>query len=428
MTALLEPLRHAAVALLRRRAAQGERGVTMVIFAVAIVIILGMVAIGIDLSSGFDERRQAQNASDNAAMSAAQASCGGATLAVAQAAGLSSANVNGYDNDGTSNTVTIGLAPGSTAGDHKFQATVRTTIGTFFGGILGVDDLTTTTLATAQATNCGAGGPLTHAIFSGGPCDSGKGLRLAGSDMTVIGGVHTNGSSQQSGSNSEYGDTTAPVDPYTYAIASGSSFTFPTNTFEMNPPQVVASKPWPTGWAQADADALRAQYLAFVDNPAIPAALRHKVGTPTDITGDGVWYSTSTAKWTINSVPANAKIVIVTAGQIEWGMDGSDISAFEHPDLPRDNILMLSTVVHSPVSKGCDEFSIAIPKTDVDWNGVLWAPRGLVTINGGGMSNANTSRGEGAILSYATKIEGQYVEIRFDPDLALAEPDVLLIH
>jgi hypothetical protein len=43
------------------------------------------------------------------------------------------------------------------------------------------------------------------------------------------------------------------------------------------------------------------------------------------------------------------------------------------------------------------------------------------------MSNANTALGEGAILSYATKIEGQYIEIRFDPDLFPGEPDVLLL-
>lgn len=403
-----------------------EDGITAAIFAVALLVLLGMVALGIDGGRIYDERRRAQNAADHAAIAAAFASCtAGSTFAQAQDAGWASALANGYDRV-TNNSVTITESGG--AGSHEYTARVDTRIGATFGQVVGFANLDTNGTAIAQATGCDGGGGF-GAIFSGGPCESGKGLRLAGSDMTITGGIHTNGSSQQSGSNSEFGDMTAPVDPYTYAIASGSSFTFASNYFEMNPPQLVAAEAWPTGWSPTDADALFTQYQAFVSDASIPAAYRHSfTGTPDTLSGDGVFLTTSTSKWTIKNIDAGAEVVIVGRGQIEIDMDFAEFVPFVHADLPRQSVTILSTVVHSPVDKGCDEFSIAIPKTDVDWQGILWAPRGLVTINGGGMSNANTALGEGAILSYATKIEGQYVEIRFDPDLFPGEPDVLLLH
>lgn len=426
MTRLTSALARARVAF-AAYAHSYEDGITAAIFAVALLVLLGMVALGIDGGRIYDERRRAQNAADHAAIASAFASCSaGSTFAQAHAAGLASALANGYNN-ATDNTVTITESGGS--GSHRYTARVDTRIGATFGQVIGFANLDTNGTAIAQATGCDGGGGF-GAIFSGGPCPSGKGLRLAGSDMTITGGVHTNGASQQSGSNSEYGDMTAPVDPYTYAIGPpDSSFTFASNYFEMNPPQLVAAKPWPTGWSPTDADALFTQYQAFVANTSIPAAYRHSfTGVPDTLSGDGVFLTTSTSKWTIKNIDPGAEVVIVGRGQIEIDMDHAEFVPFVHPDLPRESVTILSTVTHSPVDKGCDEFSISIPKTEVDWKGILWAPNGLVTLSGGGMSNADTSLGEGAILSYATKIEGQYVEIRFDPDLFPGEPDVLLLH
>jgi Flp pilus assembly protein TadG len=50
-----------------------ESGVVLVIFAIAMVVLLGMIAIAIDGSYGFVQNRRAQNASDFAAYAAAQA-------------------------------------------------------------------------------------------------------------------------------------------------------------------------------------------------------------------------------------------------------------------------------------------------------------------------------------------------------------------
>jgi hypothetical protein len=55
-----------------RRRQNDESGVVLVIFAIAMVVLLGMIAIAIDGSYGFVQNRRAQNAADFAAFAAAQ--------------------------------------------------------------------------------------------------------------------------------------------------------------------------------------------------------------------------------------------------------------------------------------------------------------------------------------------------------------------
>ncbi len=49
-----------------------ESGVVLIIFALAMVILLGMIAVAIDGGYGFVQNRRAQNAADFAAFAAAQ--------------------------------------------------------------------------------------------------------------------------------------------------------------------------------------------------------------------------------------------------------------------------------------------------------------------------------------------------------------------
>ena len=69
-----------------RRRRRDERGAIMVLFAIATPVLIGMVAIAIDLGYGFVQTRRAQNAADFAAFAAAQqlngtTVCNGATAA-----------------------------------------------------------------------------------------------------------------------------------------------------------------------------------------------------------------------------------------------------------------------------------------------------------------------------------------------------------
>ena len=66
--------RHGEVLMTRvvPKGEEGERGVVLIIVAVAMVVLLGLIAIAIDGSYGFVQNRRAQNATDFAAFAAAQ--------------------------------------------------------------------------------------------------------------------------------------------------------------------------------------------------------------------------------------------------------------------------------------------------------------------------------------------------------------------
>ena len=54
------------------RRQQRQRGQVMILFALAMIVILGMMAIALDGSYGFVQNRRAQNATDFAAFAGAQ--------------------------------------------------------------------------------------------------------------------------------------------------------------------------------------------------------------------------------------------------------------------------------------------------------------------------------------------------------------------
>ena len=85
------------------------RGQALVIVALAIVGLAGIAGLVIDGGNAFLDRRTAQNAADTAALTAAVTRVRGGENMVAAA--LSSAAENGYDNNGTTNTVEIHTPP-----------------------------------------------------------------------------------------------------------------------------------------------------------------------------------------------------------------------------------------------------------------------------------------------------------------------------
>ncbi len=58
---------------------ENEHGQTMIQLALALIVLLGFVALAIDLGSGYLERRRMQNAADAGALAGAYAICDGRT-------------------------------------------------------------------------------------------------------------------------------------------------------------------------------------------------------------------------------------------------------------------------------------------------------------------------------------------------------------
>ncbi len=128
-----------------------ERGQAIILIALAIVGLVGFTALAIDGGNAYSDRRQAQNAADTAALSAALAKIRGNDWSTV---GQNIASSNGYDNDSVTNTVTLYNPPidGPYAGNSEYiQAVIVSHVDTYFAPVVGMDQLTNQVQAVARA-------------------------------------------------------------------------------------------------------------------------------------------------------------------------------------------------------------------------------------------------------------------------------------
>ncbi len=128
-----------------------ERGQALILVALAIVGLAGMAGLVIDGGNSFLDRRKAQNAADTAALSAAVARVRGGQNMITAA--LNSAAENGYDNNGTTNTVEIHIPPisGPNAGKNEYiQVIIVSHVKTYLARVVGWKVLTNRVEAVAR--------------------------------------------------------------------------------------------------------------------------------------------------------------------------------------------------------------------------------------------------------------------------------------
>jgi hypothetical protein len=119
--------------------AKHERGQVLVLVVVGLVALIGITALVIDGGNAYLDRREAQNAADSAALASALARIRGENF-VQKANEV--AALNGYNNDGATNTVEVYSPPidGSHVGDIEYiQIIITSRVDTFFGGVIGQD-------------------------------------------------------------------------------------------------------------------------------------------------------------------------------------------------------------------------------------------------------------------------------------------------
>lgn len=116
----------------------GQKAQALALVALLLVVLVGIVALGIDGGHGYLQRRQMQTAADAGALAAAKAYCAGEGW---QAAGESFCGMNGAQ------SCVVTMAPG---GGRVVQVQASVTVPTSFAGVLGITSLTAS--AMAQAT------------------------------------------------------------------------------------------------------------------------------------------------------------------------------------------------------------------------------------------------------------------------------------
>lgn len=401
------------------------RGQVLVIVVAALAVLMGAVGLAVDGGRLFLERRQAQGAADHAALAAAKSYCSGDLLSDALSDGLASAAANGYDNDGTTNTVAI-----TTPEANHFRVQVNAMAGTTFMRVLGVPAFQVGATALSGCTSGGPTGP--GAVYAGGDnCNGGKfGFEVSGSTSRVYGGVHSNSDVKIGGANNRFTDQpTAPPDPFTYSqslVPSEASIVSNGNLFEAPYPEYVVPPPpgWAPGWAPADVTAGFLQsYRDLADANGTTDANDTLFTTKvTSITKDGVYYTTSTDGMEISSVTGSLRRVVLVApnGPIKLSISGKTLEPYEHDDLPRDGILILSNM--NKGTKKCEEYTISISGGGNHWNGVLWAPLGQIE-----MSGSSSDSFDGSLVAWSVKLNGSDLTIRYDATYFQSTESVLVL-
>lgn len=137
-----------------------DGGAALVFTALALLVLMGMVALALDGGRAYNTRRGTQNAADNAALAAAWAHCSNLSDPIAH--GLAVAESNGYDE---SDITVVQVTPSTFDGEYNVM--ISTEEDTDFAGVLGADTMTVASQATAACTRSLSSGPA--AMFAKGP-------------------------------------------------------------------------------------------------------------------------------------------------------------------------------------------------------------------------------------------------------------------
>ncbi|HTP00590.1 MAG TPA: pilus assembly protein TadG-related protein [Anaerolineales bacterium] len=187
-----------------------EKGQALILIVFAIVGLVGLTALAVDGGVSYADRQKAQSAADTAALRAAL------QLAKAQtdwsSAATSAAASNGFNNDGTTNTVTVRNPPGAGCNgttatyavpSQYVQVLITSTVRAYFAPVVGIRQTTNCVEAVAKAvpgTGGSFGGGNGLMVLKSSVCGC-QPLSFTGSgNVTVQGGVVDNGNFSSTGS------------------------------------------------------------------------------------------------------------------------------------------------------------------------------------------------------------------------------------
>jgi hypothetical protein len=121
---------------------KGERGQAIILIVFSIIGLIGISSLAIDGGNALIDRRNTETAASAAALAGALARIKGEDWRVSA---LDAARINGYDNNGTTNTVELNTPPlsGPNAGNSEYIEVIITSHKqTFFGPVIGVPQIT----------------------------------------------------------------------------------------------------------------------------------------------------------------------------------------------------------------------------------------------------------------------------------------------
>lgn len=268
-----------------------QHGQAIVIFALSAAVLLGMLALVVDVGQGYVVRRHTQNIADQAALVGAQRLKASPGDAVADA--LANAAVNGV-----STGVTAVVPPSLNAKpEHRtneyIEVTVQQQVPVFFSGIIGQGPIDITARAVAKGRSTVGQG----AIIALSPNSSPSALKFHGTAGIVVSGdVWSNGSLEVVGSTNVSIDGTAAA---VQGVNIGNNATFTANSISQ--PSTTMADP-----------------LRDTEPPTAPAN-----STPPSLSG---WTTYTPGTYTRISVSAGEKARFLPGVYIITGSQGITIN------------------------------------------------------------------------------------------------------
>lgn len=170
--------------------------------AILLVVMIGLAALAIDVGSFYQAQRQAQGSADAGALAGADALAGGASAAAASATATTLATTN-YPS---------ATPPNVTVSGTSVTVAVANTTPAYFGQIFGVSKENVGARAVASGTpavtSCTSPGNTCQAVFAMDSNCANNGISATAGSINITGGVHSNGSIDDSSGGSTWGPTT----------------------------------------------------------------------------------------------------------------------------------------------------------------------------------------------------------------------------
>jgi Flp pilus assembly protein TadG len=392
---------------------KGEEGAVAITVAVALLVLMAFASIALDLSAGYESRRQTINAADAAALAAAWEDCNPKIAGNSNptAAALEIAALNGFD-DADADVAVVVDEPG----DGEFRVTISTNVRASFGAAAGIDgDGQFSVLSQATAT-C-----VTHPFLGGyallafGPdtCGGGVELDLSGASKIINGGIHSNGDIKITGSSTEINGVVTFI---------GDSNYTPSTRLDDEPanPMSVEIEEFEPGGDRALAAAAKGEYINATGNNITNSYLTSNgyatgSGGNVEITQSGIYYTDGDISLNNASTAEGVKVTFVTPEQISVSGSG-DFTAYESIAGTANDpgILMFSTYLE-PAAGGptCTGNAIQWSVSSGTWTGVIYAPYGQAK-----QSSASGASVNGSIFAYTIDLSGSEFNISWhdNPD------------
>ena len=375
---------------------------------------MAFASIALDLSAGYESRRQTINAADAAALAAAWEDCNPkvANNSNPTAAALEIAALNGFDNADANVAVVVDEPV-----DGEFRVTISTNVDASFGAAGGIDGDGQFNVVSQATAACKANpflGGYALLAFAPDSCGGGVELDLSGASKIINGGLHSNGDIKITGASTEINGVVTFI---------GSSNYNPSQQLSAPPPNPLGEITFgelAPGGPRAATAITAGNYINATGNNITNdymTAIGYATGTGGNITiiKSGIYYTDGSISLNSASVSAGIKVTFVANGQISVNGSGNFIAYENITGTDTDPGLLMHSNHLSPANGGptCTGNAIQWSVSSGTWTGVIYAPNGQAK-----QSTASNATLNGSIFAYTVDLSGSEFNISWqdNPD------------